>query len=63
MSQFLEVLEHYDPSGEEIAFRYPPEGSADVKFGAQLVVHEAQEAVCSTATGAPSTCSAQDGTR
>jgi membrane protease subunit (stomatin/prohibitin family) len=45
MSQFLEVLEHYDPSGEEIAFRYPPEGSAEVKLGAQLVVHEAQEAV------------------
>jgi membrane protease subunit (stomatin/prohibitin family) len=45
MSQFLEVLEHYDPSGEEIAFRYPPEGSAEVKFGAQLVVREAQEAV------------------
>lgn len=45
MSVFLEVLEHYDPTGEEIAFRYPPEGSADIKFGAQLVVHEAQEAV------------------
>jgi membrane protease subunit (stomatin/prohibitin family) len=45
MSPFLEVLEHYDPSGEEIAFRFPPEGSAEIKFGAQLVVHEAQEAV------------------
>ncbi len=45
MSQFLEVLEHYDPSGEEIAFRLPPEGSAEIKLGAQLVVHEAQEAV------------------
>ncbi len=45
MSQFLEVLEHYDPTGHEIAFRFPPEGSAEVKFGAQLVVHEAQEAV------------------
>lgn len=42
---FLEILEHYDPTGEEIAFRYPPEGSADIKFGAQLVVHQAQEAV------------------
>lgn len=42
---FLEILEHFDPTGEEIAFRYPPEGSADIKFGAQLVVHEAQEAV------------------
>ncbi len=45
MSQFLEVVEHYDPSGEEIAFRFPPQGSAEVKLGAQLVVHEAQEAV------------------
>jgi membrane protease subunit (stomatin/prohibitin family) len=45
MSQFLEVLEHYDPTGREIAFRYPPDGSAEIKFGAQLVVHEAQEAV------------------
>jgi membrane protease subunit (stomatin/prohibitin family) len=45
MSQFLEVIEHYDPSGHEIAFRFPAEGSAEVKLGAQLVVHEAQEAV------------------
>jgi membrane protease subunit (stomatin/prohibitin family) len=45
MSQFLEVLEHYDPTGHEIAFRFPPDGSAEIKFGAQLVVHEAQEAV------------------
>jgi membrane protease subunit (stomatin/prohibitin family) len=45
MSQFLEVIEHYDPTGREIAFRYPPDGSADVKLGAQLVVHEAQDAV------------------
>lgn len=45
MSQFLEVIEHHDPSGQEIAFRFPSEGSADVKLGAQLIVHEAQEAV------------------
>jgi membrane protease subunit (stomatin/prohibitin family) len=45
MSEFLEVLEHVDPTGQEIAFRYPPEGSAAIKFGAQLVVHEAQFAV------------------
>jgi membrane protease subunit (stomatin/prohibitin family) len=45
MSQFLEVIEHYDPSGQEIAYRFPPDGSADVKWGAQLIVHEAQEAV------------------
>lgn len=45
MSQFLEVLEHYDQSGQEIAYRFPPTGSAEIKFGAQLVVHQAQEAV------------------
>ena len=41
----LEILEHHDPSGEEIVYRFPPEGSTDIKLGAQLVVHEAQEAV------------------
>ena len=41
----LEILEHHDPSGEEIVYRFPQEGSADIKLGAQLVVHEAQEAV------------------
>ena len=45
MAQTLEVLEHYDPTGEEIVYRYPPQGSAEIKLGAQLVVHEAQEAV------------------
>ena len=41
----LEVLEHHDPTGQEIIYRFPQEGSADIKLGAQLVVHEAQEAV------------------
>jgi membrane protease subunit (stomatin/prohibitin family) len=41
----LEILEHHDPTGQEIVYRFPPEGSADIKLGAQLVVHEAQEAV------------------
>jgi membrane protease subunit (stomatin/prohibitin family) len=41
----LEILEHHDPTGQEIIYRFPPEGSADIKLGAQLVVHEAQEAV------------------
>jgi len=45
MAQTLEVLEHHDPTGEEIVYRYPPEGSAEIKLGAQLVVHETQEAV------------------
>jgi membrane protease subunit (stomatin/prohibitin family) len=41
----LEILEHHDPTGDEIVYRFPPSGSADIKLGAQLVVHEAQEAV------------------
>jgi membrane protease subunit (stomatin/prohibitin family) len=45
MAQTLEVLEHFDPTGDEIVYRFPPEGSAEIKLGAQLVVHEAQEAV------------------
>jgi len=45
MAQTIEVIEHYDPSGEEIVYRFPPEGTAEIKMGAQLVVHEAQEAV------------------
>ena len=45
MAQTLEVLEHFDPTGEEIVYRFPQEGSAEIKLGAQLVVHEAQEAV------------------
>ncbi|MEP0775111.1 MAG: SPFH domain-containing protein [Acidobacteriota bacterium] len=45
MSQFLEVLEHHDETGREIAYRLPPAGSAEIKLGAQLIVHQAQEAV------------------
>ena len=41
----LEILEHHDPTGEEIVYRFPPQGSADIKLGAQLVVHQTQEAV------------------
>jgi membrane protease subunit (stomatin/prohibitin family) len=41
----LEILEHHDPTGEEIIYRFPPQGSSDIKLGAQLVVHETQEAV------------------
>ncbi len=45
MAKTLEVLEHFDPTGEEIIYRFPPSGSAEIKLGAQLVVQQSQEAV------------------
>jgi membrane protease subunit (stomatin/prohibitin family) len=45
MSQFMEVIEWFDQTGEEIIHRYPAEGSAEIKFGAQLIVRENQAAI------------------
>jgi membrane protease subunit (stomatin/prohibitin family) len=45
MGVFLEILEWFDESGEAMAHRLPSEGSADIKFGAQLIVRESQEAI------------------
>jgi membrane protease subunit (stomatin/prohibitin family) len=45
MSVFMEVIEWFDPTGDQIVARVPESGSADLKFGAQLVVRENQAAI------------------
>ncbi|MFO7963313.1 MAG: SPFH domain-containing protein [Desulfobacterales bacterium] len=42
---FLEVLEWFDDSGQEIVHRIPEKGSGEIKYGAQLTVRENQAAV------------------
>ncbi|HEY6565406.1 MAG TPA: SPFH domain-containing protein, partial [Pirellulaceae bacterium] len=41
----LEVIESFDPSNRALVTRYPATGSADIQFGAQLIVQQSQEAV------------------
>lgn len=42
---FLEVIEWFDETGMELVHRIPQQGSAEIKFGSQLVVRESQKAV------------------
>ncbi|MBU8847975.1 MAG: SPFH domain-containing protein, partial [Desulfobacterales bacterium] len=42
---FLEILEWFDKTGQEIVQRIPSEGSAEIKFGAQMIVRESQAGV------------------
>ena len=45
MSQYMEVIEWFDETGQEMAHRYPEEGSGEIKMGAQLVIRENQAAI------------------
>lgn len=45
MALFLDVIEHFDETGQEMVGRVPAEGSAETILGSQLVVQESQEAV------------------
>jgi membrane protease subunit (stomatin/prohibitin family) len=42
---FLELIEWMDDTGQDIARRFPQEGSGEIKFGAQLIVRESQRGV------------------
>jgi len=42
---FLEVIEWFDETGQELVHRIPEEGSGEVKLGAQLIVRESQAGV------------------
>ncbi len=42
---FLEVLEWFDETGQELLHRLPEKGSGEIKFGAQLTIRESQAGV------------------
>ena len=42
---FLENIEWFDETGQELVHRLPEEGSGEIKWGAQLTVRESQAGV------------------
>jgi len=42
---FLEILEWFDKTGQEIVQRIPGEGSGEIKYGAQMIVRESQAGI------------------
>ncbi|MDP4856755.1 MAG: SPFH domain-containing protein, partial [Desulfobacterales bacterium] len=42
---FLENIEWFDESGQELVHRIPEEGSGEIKYGAQLTVRESQAGI------------------
>ena len=44
-SFFLENLEWFDETGQELVHRLPEEGSGEIKYGAQLTIRESQAGV------------------
>ena len=45
MAVMMEVIEWVDMTGTDMVHRWPEEGSADIKLGAQLIVRESQSAI------------------
>ena len=42
---FLEIIEWFDESGQEMVHRIPEKGSGEIKYGAQLTVRESQAGI------------------
>ncbi len=42
---FLEVIEWFDETGQELVHKIPEKGSGEIKFGAQLIVRESQAGI------------------